>query len=157
VIPLFKAQIEAGGPVTITHPEMTRFLITLSQAIELVFTAVAQSVGGEVFVRKAPSARVVDVAEVMISRLSRGKEVEIHYVGIRPGEKIHEILVSEEESWRTMETDEGFVILPSLPLPAIKAAYGEYLNAHIFEYASNANLVLDHDALAALLIQEGWC
>jgi hypothetical protein len=56
-----------------------------------------------------------------------------------------------------METDEGFVILPSLPMPAIKATYGEYLNAHIFEYASNANQLLDHDALAALLIQEGWC
>jgi UDP-glucose 4-epimerase len=157
VIPLFKAQIEAGGPVTITHPEMTRFLITLSQAIELVFTAVNQSVGGEIFVRKAPSARIVDLAEVMIGRLARGSDVAIRGVGIRPGEKIHEILVSEEESWRTMETDDGFVILPSLPLPAIKAAYGDYHNSHIFEYASNANLVLDHDALAALLVQEGWC
>jgi len=157
VIPLFKEQIEAGGPVTITHPEMTRFLITLSQAIELVFTAVTCSVGGEVFVRKAPSARVVDLAEVMIRLLARGKEVEIQHVGVRPGEKIHEILVSEEESWRTMETHDGFVILPSLLLPDIKATYGEYQNSHIFEYSSNANQLLDHDALAALLVQEGWC
>ena len=157
VIPLFKAQIEAGGPVTITHPEMTRFLITLSQAIELVFTAATQSAGGEIFVRKAPSARIVDLAEVMISHLAHGREVEIRHVGIRPGEKIHEILVSEEESWRTMETDDGFVILPSLPLPDIKAAYGEYHNSHIFEYGSNVNQLLDHDALTALLVQEGWC
>ncbi|MBM4431372.1 MAG: UDP-N-acetylglucosamine 4,6-dehydratase, partial [Chloroflexi bacterium] len=111
----------------------------------------------EVFVRKAPSARVVDLAEVMIRLLARGKEVEIQHVGVRPGEKIHEILVSEEESWRTMETHDGFVILPSLLLPDIKATYGEYQNSHIFEYSSNANQLLDHDALAALLVQEGWC
>ena len=157
VIPLFRAQIEAGEPVTITHPEMTRFLITLSQAIELVFTAVTRSAGGEIFVRKAPSARVADLAEVMISRLAHGREVEIRYIGIRPGEKIHEILVSEEESWRTVEMDDGFTILPSLPLPDIKATYGDYHNSHIFEYGSNANQLLDHNALAALLIQEGWC
>lgn len=157
VIPLFRAQIEAGGPVTITHPEMTRFLITLSQAIDLVFIAANQSVGGEIFVRKAPSARIVDLAEVMVERLANGREVDITHIGIRPGEKIHEILVSEEESWRTLETDNEFVILPSLPLPAIKATYGDYHNSHIFEYASNANQVLDHNALTALLIQEEWC
>jgi FlaA1/EpsC-like NDP-sugar epimerase len=100
---------------------------------------------------------VLDLAEVMIGRLAHGKGVEIRQVGIRPGEKIHEILVSEEESWRTIETDRGFVILPSLPLPDVKAVYGDYHNSHIFEYSSNANQVLDHDALAALLIQEGWC
>jgi len=157
VIPLFKAQIEAGEPVTITYPEMTRFLITLSHAIELVFTAVSRSVGGEIFVRKAPSARIVDLAEVMINHLAHGREVEIRHIGVRSGEKIHEIMVSEEESWRTIETDDDFIILPSLPLPKIKAKYGEYHNSHTFEYSSNANQVLDHEALAALLVQEGWC
>ena len=157
VIPLFKAQIEAGGPVTITHPEMTRFLITLPQAIELVFTAVSRSVGGEIFVRKAPSARIVDLAEVMISRLVHSRKVEICHTGVRPGEKIQEILVSEEESWRTLETSDDFIVLPSLPLSEIQIAYGEYHNSHLFEYSSNANRLLDHDALAALLIQEGWC
>jgi len=157
VIPLFKAQIEAGEPVTVTHPDMTRFLITQSQAIDLVFKAVHESVGGEIFVRKSPSARVVDIAQVMIEQLGKNKPIEIQTIGIRPGEKIHEILVSEEESWRTVETAEGFIILPSLPLPKIEEKYGALQNSSIFEYSSQNTQMLGRDELVALLQQEGWC
>jgi FlaA1/EpsC-like NDP-sugar epimerase len=75
-----------------------------------VFTAAAQSVGGEIFVREASSTYILDIAEEMISRLAPGGEVEIHRIGVRLGERIHETLVSEEEPWRTLETEDGFII-----------------------------------------------
>ena len=157
VIPLFQSQIAQGGPVTLTHPDMTRFMITLSQAIDLVFKAVAESVGGEIFVRKAPSARIADIAQVMVEQLGENKPIEIQTVGVRPGEKIHEILVSEEESWRTLETAEEFIILPSLPLPQIEERYGAFRNSTMFEYSSKNNRMLEQGELAALLQQEDWC
>jgi UDP-N-acetylglucosamine 4,6-dehydratase len=156
MIPLFKQQIQASGPVTVTHPEMTRFLITLSQAIALVFKAATEAVGGEVYVRKAPAARVLDIAQVMIKHLARDKNIEIRVVGIRPGEKIHEVLVSEEESWRSIETDDDFTILPSISLPSIEASYPNHRRTAVVDYSSTSGL-LNCDELSALLTQEGWC
>lgn len=156
VIPLFREQIGEGGPITITHPEMTRFLITLSQAIDLVFTAAAQSLGGEIFVRKAPSARVVDVAEVMIEQLAPHRGVSIQQVGIRPGEKIHETLVSEEESWRTFDTGDCLVIEPTWAPSRTQTTPAAWPMPHPSEYGSGANDMLGRDGLAALLAEEGW-
>lgn len=111
VVPLFRSQIQAGGPVTITTPEMTRFLITLDGAVDTVFDALISAHRGETYIPQIPAARIADVAEVMAG----GKDIEIKVTGIRPGEKIHEILVSEEESFRTIERDGYYVIEPMLP------------------------------------------
>ena len=157
VVPLFRGQIAQGGPVTITVPEMTRFLLTLSEAIDLVFRAATEAVGGEIFVRKAPSVRIGELAQVMIEELRNGDSIEVKTVGIRPGEKLHEILVSEEESWRTVETEWGFIILPALPVPSIKEKYGDFRNANCFEYSSGTNSLLNRDKLRRLLEQERWC
>jgi FlaA1/EpsC-like NDP-sugar epimerase len=157
VIPLFKSQIEAGVPVTVTNPEMTRFLITLSQAIELVFQAVRKTVGGEIFVRKARSARVIDLAQAMIGKLAGKRTVEVTEVGIRPGEKIHEVLVSEEESWRTIEIEDSFVVLPSVDVPGIRETYGVHRNDRPFEYASNSGGMMAQSDIVKLLTDEGWC
>lgn len=111
VIPLFHEQIRAGGPVTITTDEMTRFLISLDDAVDTVFAALTRARAGEIFVPRAPSARMVDVARALIGQ----RQVEATITGIRPGEKIHEIMVSEEEAARTVDRGKWFAILPMLP------------------------------------------
>src|SRR3989337_1041972 len=97
VIPLFLDQIRNGGPVTITTNDMTRFLLTLDHAVDTIFAAVAEAQPGEIYVPRAPSSRIVDVATALIG----GRHIEMVLTGIRPGEKIHEIMVSEEEANRT--------------------------------------------------------
>lgn len=111
VIPLFHEQIRNGGPVTITTPEMTRFLLTLDNAVDTIFAAVNGALPGETFVPRAPSARIQDVAAALIG----DRDIEIKVTGIRPGEKIHEIMVSEEEAYRTVEHGNWYGILPLLP------------------------------------------
>lgn len=111
VIPLFQAQIKSGGPVTLTTREMTRFLISLDRAVDTVFDALREAHVGETYVPRVPSARVADVATVLIA----DRPISIVVTGVRPGEKIHEILVSEEEAHRTFARGDYYVIAPILP------------------------------------------
>jgi len=111
VIPLFHEQIRSGGPVTITTEEMTRFLLPLTRAVAVIFAAVAQAAPGEVYVPKVPAARMVDVAQALIG----DRDIRLSVTGIRPGEKIHEIMVSEEEGGRTFDRGEHYAIRPMLP------------------------------------------
>jgi len=111
VVPLFQEQIEHGGPLTLTTPEMTRFLLTLDQAVDTVFAALKEARPGETYVPRVPSARIVDVAVTLIG----DRSIETAVTGIRPGEKLHEILVSEEEAFRTFERGDYYVIAPMLP------------------------------------------
>src|SRR6188472_666153 len=99
VIPLFHEQIRSGGPVTITTVDMTRFLLSLDDAVDTVLAALQTAEPGETYVPRAPSARVVDIAGALIGDLP----IEMKVTGIRPGEKIHEVMVSEEEAYRTVE------------------------------------------------------
>ena len=111
VIPLFHEQIKRGGPVTITTEEMTRFLLSLEQAVDTVFAAVREARRGETYIPRVPSARVTDVAAALVG----GRKIETVVTGIRPGEKVHEILVSEEEAYRTIARGDYYVIRPMLP------------------------------------------
>lgn len=111
VIPLFHEQIRRGGPVTITTADMTRFLLSLEQAVDTVFAAVREARRGETYIPRVPSARVTDVAAALIGE----REIETVVTGIRPGEKVHEILVSEEEAYRTVARGDYYVIRPMLP------------------------------------------
>jgi UDP-glucose 4-epimerase len=111
VIPLFHDQVRSGGPVTITTPEMTRFLLTLNHAVDTIFAAVASAQAGEIYVPRAPSSRIVDVARALIG----DRDIPMVTTGIRPGEKIHEIMVSEEEAARTVDRGDWYAILPMLP------------------------------------------
>jgi UDP-N-acetylglucosamine 4,6-dehydratase len=118
VIPLFKAQA-LTGVVTITDERMTRFWITLRQAVEFVIDALGRIAGGEVFVPRIPSMRLADIAGAL------APDAERRTIGIRPGEKLHEVLVTEDESRHALAVDDSYVILPeyaSWPLPEIENA-----------------------------------
>ncbi|MBZ5653914.1 MAG: UDP-N-acetylglucosamine 4,6-dehydratase (inverting) [Acidobacteriia bacterium] len=108
VIPIFVEQ-RKRGKITITDPRMTRFWLTLEHGVKFVIHCIEQMHGGEIFVPRIPSMRLLDLAET----IAPGCEVE--YIGIRPGEKLHEVLVSDDESRNTLETEEMFIIQPSHP------------------------------------------
>jgi len=146
VIPLFRVQIASGGPVTITTPDMTRFLLTLDEAVDTVFAALAHAKAGETYVPRIPSARVVDLARVLIGAL----DIRTVYTGIRPGEKIHEILVSEEESYRVVEGSAGYYAIRSM-LPELQGAQPD---RRVLEGEfSSANAVMSPERLAEYLEQ----
>jgi len=119
VVPIFQRQIASGGPVTITEKQMTRFIMTLSQAVKLVMDSVFLAKGGEVFVTKMPVVRILDLAEVMIEILApmhgrRPSDVKIDVIGSKAGEKLYEELMNEEEVRRSVELDDYYVIKPAL-------------------------------------------
>ncbi len=111
VIPLFHEQIAHGGPVTVTVPEMTRFLLSLEQAVDTVLAALEQAGPGETFVPNVPSATVMNLVQALIGK----RDIEVEVVGIRPGEKMHEIMISEEEYHHAVSRGDYFSILPMLP------------------------------------------
>ncbi|MFW2382642.1 MAG: polysaccharide biosynthesis protein [Acidimicrobiales bacterium] len=110
VVPLFHDQILNGGPVTLTTKAMTRFLLSLEQAVDTIVAAVQGGERGEIYIPQVPAARISDLASAMIG----DRDVDIEEIGIRPGEKLHEALVSYEEAARTIERDGFFVIKPML-------------------------------------------
>jgi UDP-N-acetylglucosamine 4,6-dehydratase len=144
VIPLFKSQREAGV-LTVTDPKMTRFWITLDQGVELVVRALDRMRGGEIFVPKIPSMRVMDLAEAV----APGCRVE--FTGIRPGEKLHEVLISEDESRQAVEIADMFVIEPILPSWGYQPwGEGKPLPGG-YRYASDTNIhVLTPDEMRSL-------
>ncbi len=162
VIPLFHEQIRSGGPVTITTMEMTRFLLTLDDAVDTVFAVMTTGLPGETYVPRAPAARMVDVATALIGE----RPIRQVVTGIRPGEKIHEIMVSDEEAYRTVERGKWYAILPMLPEvagepadePADEQGGSGYLTQ---EYSSN-DTVMTLDETRALLkrhrlmVEDAW-
>src|SRR5439155_4752822 len=104
---LFLDHIANRRPLTITDPSMTRFLLSLDQAADTVFTALRDARAGETYVPRAPSATVENLARALIG----GKSIQTRAIGIRPGEKMHEIMVSEEEAHHCVSRGEYFAIL----------------------------------------------
>src|SRR5260221_7366258 len=143
VIPLFLDQIKNGGPVTITVPEMTRFLLSLDQAADTVFAALRKARAGETWVPRAPSATVQNIAQVLIGK----KSIKTKIVGIRPGEKMHEIMVSEEEAHHCVRRGDYLAILPMLPELRRDAAEANALKGEF----SSADALLDLPGTKALL------
>jgi len=111
VIPLFRSQIAAGGPVTITAPDMTRFLLSLNRAVDTIFAALGGARPGEIYVPDVPAATVANLARALIGE----RPVEMRTIGVRPGEKLHEIMVSEEEVHHTVKRGDWYAIRPMLP------------------------------------------
>ncbi len=146
VIPLFHEQIRTGGPVTITTPDMTRFLLSLDDAVDTVFAAVTTASPGETLVPRAPSARIVDVATALIG----DRPIRQVVTGIRPGEKLHEIMVSDEEVHRTVERGRWYAILPMLP-----EVCGERIGSGCLqkEYSSNDSVMSLEETVALLKVR----
>jgi len=150
VIPLFAEQ-RKQGVITLTHPQMTRFWITLDQGTRFVARCLDAMHGGEVFIPKMPSARIVDLARA----IAPGCRVQI--AGVRPGEKLHEVLITEDEAFRTLEFDDFFIVKPELGAWA-KAAWrhGKKLPPG-FRYSSDSNpWTLSVDEIQTLLEGMGY-
>jgi FlaA1/EpsC-like NDP-sugar epimerase len=144
VIPLFKEQIKSGGPVTVTTKDMTRFLLTLNQAVDVIFSAAEHGQHGETYIPCISSARVMGVAHQLIGC----RDIEIKITGVRPGEKTHEILVSEEELGRTFQRGR-YLVINSLFSDA------KIVPALTREFSSQ-NVVMDDEALTCLLWDNGF-
>ena len=114
VIPLFKRQIAAGGTLTVTNKEMTRFVITMDEAVNLIYSATKFAKAGETFVWKMRTLKVMDLAEIMIEKYSLGRKIKIEIIGKCEGEKIHEDIMTEEESSRGVELDNLYIVFPAL-------------------------------------------
>lgn len=113
VVDLWKKQIARGGPLTVTDKRATRFFMEIPEAVRLVFSALDTMQGGEIFVLKMkPAQRVIDFAEDFLKKNARGKKIGIKLIGLRPGEKLHEILMTEEEADHAVELKDMYVILP---------------------------------------------
>jgi UDP-glucose 4-epimerase len=132
IVPLFVEQARRKQPLTVTLPEMTRFLLSLDRAVDTVFAAITNGNRGETFVPKVPSANIVDLAKAVMGE----QDLPIKFTGIRPGEKVHEIMVSEEECFRTVERLDYYVILPVLPELRDES---EFASALTSEYSSKDN------------------
>lgn len=142
VVPFFKELIRKQRPLPITHSDMTRFLITLQQAIGLVFYATEHMSGGEIYVPRLPACRIVDLAKAMA-----GDDYPLENLGIRRGEKIHEVLVSEEEFRRTEEKTGYYIIHP----------YDRYDSGKAKEEFTSENAErLSTEGMKKLLRESGW-
>jgi UDP-glucose 4-epimerase len=131
-IPFFRDLIKAGKAITITHPEMTRFMLTLDDAIDLVFYATQNMKGKETFVKKAPSMKIVDLAKLLY-KMHHGTDNGFRYetIGMLPGEKIHEILISEEEMRRSSDNGSFFVIKSIFDNPDKNGSMEEYCSKDV--------------------------
>ena len=133
VIPLFQMQRE-NGRITVTDRRMTRFWITLEQGVRFVIRCIGHMRGGEVFVPKIPSMTIMELVEAVAPRCA------IDEIGIRPGEKLHEVLISDDEARRTVEVDDMFIIEPSYRLRDEEASQNGRTLEEGFRYASDTNL-----------------
>ncbi|HUF20673.1 MAG TPA: polysaccharide biosynthesis protein [Burkholderiales bacterium] len=144
VIPLFLDQIRHGGPVTLTAPVMTRFLLSLEQAVDTVVTALQEARRGETYVPNAPSATVENLARALIGK----RKIATKITGVRPGEKMHEIMISEEEVHHCVRRGNYYAIRPMLP--ELREGVPDEPNALEREFSSADN-VLDLKGTIELL------
>ena len=143
VVPLFIDQISAGGPITLTDKNMTRFLLTLDQAVDTVFEALQFAAAGETYIPKIKAALIQDVATALVG----SQKIKVVESGIRPGEKMHEIMISEEESLRTISRGDYFAIKSILP--EVATASSEPLIE--FAEVSSANYLMSTDEVKKFL------
>ncbi|MGC3996943.1 MAG: polysaccharide biosynthesis protein [Anaeromyxobacter sp.] len=145
VVPLFLDQIAHGGPVTVTVPEMTRFLLSLDTAVDTLLAALRSARAGETLVPRAPAATVMDVAKALVG----DRDVPIKVTGIRPGEKMDEIMISDEEARRSIARGDYYAILPMLP--ELIRDEDQRAPAALQKEFSSADQVLDLEGTVALL------
>ncbi len=161
VIPIFARQIQQGGPVTLTDRRMTRFIMTLEESCRLVLSAAEKARGGEVFVTKMPVIQIADLAEVMIQELSgqygySPDRIVTSEIGAKPGEKLYEELMSDEETRRTIELQEMFAVLPAFRsvYEEISYEYEDIVSQQLDEaYVSSPENAMTREELARYCVQ----
>jgi FlaA1/EpsC-like NDP-sugar epimerase len=148
VIPIFKKQILAGGPITITDPSMTRFIMTISQAVDLILQCSRETIGDEIFVLKMPSLKLQDLAHAMIDycrdTYNSSPTINTQAIGIRPGEKLSEELISRDEFGKLEDRGNYFVIQRN------KKEHPELLN---FSYSSDSVALLSYKEILEILYE----
>jgi len=162
VIPIFIDKIKNGQDITLTDDRMTRFIIDKSEAIDLIFDAIRYGQGGEIFIKKLSAMKIIDLIEVLKQKLNATNTVKI--VGLRPGEKIHEILINESEIMRAYAFKNFFVITPSLNdwiashgenMPSY-VSKGERMKAYMNKEYSSGDTTICQDELGTLLTRLGF-
>ena len=159
VIPLFEKQIRKGGPVTITDKEMTRFIMSMRDAINLLFKATEIAQGGEIFVFKMDAIKITDLAEVMIGELAQKygytpDEIKIEIIGNKPGEKLYEELMTEDEARRALESEDMFILLPEMRDLHYKPNYISTSQAEVKAYNSRDVKHLAREEIKEILYQK---
>lgn len=163
VVEVFRRQIAAGGPVTLTSQDMTRFVMSISEAVELVLGSVGLARGGEVFITKMPVISIQDLAKVMVEQLAGSyghdpKSIRVEITGPRPGEKMYEELLNTEETRRTIELKKYFVIQPAFAqmYSRIQYDYADVVNRRVeHAYISADEPRLSRDEIALMLRRAG--
>jgi FlaA1/EpsC-like NDP-sugar epimerase len=158
VIPIFLEQIRKGGPVTLTDPAMTRFIMSLDEAVNLVIESIVLGKPGDVLITKMSAIRIADLADVMVRECAprcgyRPENIEIKVVGPKPGEKLYEELMNEEETRRSLELERYFVVRPALTMSSDdKPTYTGVVERSVRQPYNSANVaLLSKDALADFL------
>ena len=151
IVPLVRGQVARGGPVTITDPAMTRYLMPISDAVRLCFAAVERMTGGEVFILKMPRVRTGDLVQVLVEAYApqfgyRPDEIAIEVIGARPGEKRDEVLMTHEESLAATELDDMYLVRPHSAEPRGEPVRGGQADEPLLEPA----------AVRELLDAAGW-
>jgi FlaA1/EpsC-like NDP-sugar epimerase len=153
VVPFFIEQIKNGGPITITDVNMTRFFLTLEEAILLLFEATVNSIGGETFVMRMPACNILNLAEVIMDHYGK---VDTIITGIRPGEKLDEVLVTKHEALLTRCWGEHyFVILPPAMNDKLLNKYGDLPNIQYTEFDSKTE-TMSNELIKDRLIRGGF-
>ncbi len=162
VIPLFTQQIRNGGPVTITDPTMTRFMMSMSQAVDLVFRSTEIAQGGEVFIFKMPVVNILDLAEVLIEGLApkyghSREDIGIEIIGIKPGEKMYEELMTEDEASRSLEREDMFIIIPEMieEIPNLDKTKYNATSIKSKDFISRDTAPIDKEEIKAILLKDG--
>jgi len=159
VVPLFRKQIKNSGPLTITDPNMTRFMMNIPKAVELVLKSAEMAKGGEIFIFKMPALRIGDLAGMMIEELapeygSDPNEIKIEIIGRRAGEKLYEELMTEDEAENAYEDEEMFVVLPQTSDITGKLSYklpDDFKKNEKREYSSKGVKLLTKEEIKALI------
>ncbi|MCB2310026.1 SDR family NAD(P)-dependent oxidoreductase [Clostridium tagluense] len=160
VIPLFKKQIEENRKITVTDPEMTRFMMTLTQAVKLIMDAAENTIGGEVFVLKMPVIKLYDLAEVVVEETCKKlnikrEDVKLNTIGLRAGERKFEELMTKEESEFAFDLGDMYSVLPSAYLENFYEFYEKNIKAEIQSYNSSDKNILSKEEVRTLLKEEG--
>jgi UDP-N-acetylglucosamine 4,6-dehydratase len=155
VIHLFMKQIQEKNQIGITDKKMTRFFLTKEEAISLLLRGAKEGKGGEIFVMTMPTCKIMDLAEVLMEEMGK-TNVEVVELGVRPGEKIHEILLSEFESQYTVIYDRQYlVILPTIEITGLRDYYAGYPRVP-FESFSSEGPLMSKDEIRSLLVRGGF-